>query len=298
LRQKAFTLIELLVVIAIIAILAAILFPVFAQAKIAAKATVAISNLKEASLAIIMYSNDVDDCFPLAFSDDPTGQGYWSWQGKVQPYVKNWGVLLNPMIVAPSGTSTAIYQRMEHMGTLPVKGAVVNMPAKNGVYPIDNFLSGNVNAELDGIMGFGALEWGYSSGTNPNTGFPSITTTSVGNPADNVMVTPATAWDYWMGIFGNLGSPFANCATWSPGTYDAVPSSWGFTGPVTLKPNPSYESGYASQAVGCYYPSGITALAAVDGHVKTMDYRGQLMGRTTLSSGVVVMTHYWPQGTY
>jgi prepilin-type N-terminal cleavage/methylation domain-containing protein len=59
--KKAFTLIELLVVIAIIAILAAILFPVFAQAKLAAKKTADLSNLKQLGLASMMYVNDYDD---------------------------------------------------------------------------------------------------------------------------------------------------------------------------------------------------------------------------------------------
>jgi len=59
--KKAFTLIELLVVIAIIAILAAILFPVFAQAKAAAKVTVAISQMKQLGTAMVMYSTDADD---------------------------------------------------------------------------------------------------------------------------------------------------------------------------------------------------------------------------------------------
>lgn len=63
--QKGFTLIELLVVIAIIAILAAILFPVFAQAKAAAKKTTCISNNKQIALATMMYANDYDDHLPL-----------------------------------------------------------------------------------------------------------------------------------------------------------------------------------------------------------------------------------------
>ena len=65
-KQRAFTLIELLVVIAIIAILAAILFPVFAQAKLAAKKASTISNIKQTSLGLIMYCGDVDDIFPMA----------------------------------------------------------------------------------------------------------------------------------------------------------------------------------------------------------------------------------------
>lgn len=62
--KKAFTLIELLVVIAIIAILAAILFPVFAQAKVAAKKTAALSNQKQIALGLLMYTADYDDLWP------------------------------------------------------------------------------------------------------------------------------------------------------------------------------------------------------------------------------------------
>ncbi len=69
---SGFTLIELLVVIAIIAILAAILFPVFAQAKMAAKKTVALSNEKQVGLSILMYNNDYDDSFAQS------EYGYWS----------------------------------------------------------------------------------------------------------------------------------------------------------------------------------------------------------------------------
>lgn len=67
-RNRAFTLIELLVVIAIIAILAAILFPVFAQAKEAAKKTAALSNVKQGATSIIIYTADYDDTFPLSSS--------------------------------------------------------------------------------------------------------------------------------------------------------------------------------------------------------------------------------------
>ncbi|RYG44551.1 prepilin-type N-terminal cleavage/methylation domain-containing protein [bacterium] len=73
--RKAFTLIELLVVIAIIAVLAAILFPVFAQAKEAAKKTACLSQMKQQATATLMYAGDVDDLPPIAFPKI-VGDGY------------------------------------------------------------------------------------------------------------------------------------------------------------------------------------------------------------------------------
>jgi len=105
-NKKAFTLIELLVVIAIIAILAAILFPVFAQAKLAAKKTASLSNVKELGLAEIMYQNDYDDYFVMAFStgsatamNPATGKvsSYGlSWVSPIEPYIKNFGLMVDP----------------------------------------------------------------------------------------------------------------------------------------------------------------------------------------------------------
>jgi prepilin-type N-terminal cleavage/methylation domain-containing protein len=111
--RKGFTLIELLVVIAIIAILAAILFPVFAQARAAARKTSCLSNLKQLGLGFQMYTQDYDETFPgIAFGNNP-GQGWpWTvfpgsvdWTGVftvgIQPYVKNMQLLQ-----CPSGTET------------------------------------------------------------------------------------------------------------------------------------------------------------------------------------------------
>jgi len=79
--KKAFTLIELLVVITIIAILAAILFPVFARAKAAAKQTVCISNLKQIGTAMTLYMGDNDDIFPYAVdASDKFDPAIWASQ--------------------------------------------------------------------------------------------------------------------------------------------------------------------------------------------------------------------------
>jgi len=106
-KNRAFTLIELLVVIAIIAILAAILFPVFAQAKAAAKSIASLSNTKQLALAVLMYQNDFDDSFPLNtyWQAGPAGTGlgfpsakiYFStWGWEIAPYVKSAGLWQDP----------------------------------------------------------------------------------------------------------------------------------------------------------------------------------------------------------
>lgn len=91
-NKKAFTLIELLVVIAIIAILAAILFPVFAQAKLAAKKTTSLSNVKELGLGLIMYGADYDDRFgnsEYGSGDATNSRIYDNWANDVFPYIKS-----------------------------------------------------------------------------------------------------------------------------------------------------------------------------------------------------------------
>src|SRR5580692_10715245 len=104
-KKRAFTLIELLVVIAIIAILAAILFPVFAQAKRAAKTTTALSGFKQSSLAYLMYVNDYDDTVPLQrfWTNNQEWSTWYTWRYAVYPYVKNPGIWLDPN--APSATN-------------------------------------------------------------------------------------------------------------------------------------------------------------------------------------------------
>ncbi len=110
----AFTLIELLVVIAIIAILAAILFPVFAQAREKARQTTCLSNLKQIGLGVMQYVQDYDECFPHQNFDyrETPGRAEWNpftWKEMIEPYVKNgyqwnaWGSTNNTPVLMAAG---------------------------------------------------------------------------------------------------------------------------------------------------------------------------------------------------
>ena len=99
LRPSGFTLIELLVVIAIIAILAAILFPVFAQARDKARQTTCISNAKQLALGVLMYAQDYDEALPVQENQVPK---FWldtaaaNWCRGIMPYAKNRQIYLCP----------------------------------------------------------------------------------------------------------------------------------------------------------------------------------------------------------
>ncbi|MBU0609791.1 MAG: DUF1559 domain-containing protein [Armatimonadetes bacterium] len=93
--KKGFTLIELLVVIAIIAILAAILFPVFAKAREKARQSSCLSNTKQIGLAVMQYAQDYDERMPMTYTQNPNT----NWAQNIAPYAKN-----NQVLDCPSST--------------------------------------------------------------------------------------------------------------------------------------------------------------------------------------------------
>src|SRR2546421_3080788 len=113
-RRRGFTLIELLVVIAIIAILAAILFPVFATARESARATSCLSNSKQIALGQLMYVQDYDETIIPSFNvnryvNPRAAQEIGCWVNLIQPYIKNRQILLCPSWVV-ANTAKAMDQ--------------------------------------------------------------------------------------------------------------------------------------------------------------------------------------------
>lgn len=164
----AFTLIELLVVIAIIAILAAILFPVFAQAKAAAKKTADLSNQKQIATAIFLYAGDNDELTCRTHHDLGPGEtiaNLWTWYQPLQPYIKNQDIFCDPSLsdtvtVFPSPLFNlavwASYRTDYLINGFFAHGASLGLPSR----PAEQILMGERHA---GIAFFDYHPWGSSS---------------------------------------------------------------------------------------------------------------------------------------
>ncbi len=138
--RKGFTLIELLVVIAIIAILAAILFPVFARAKAKAQETQCLSNVKQLALAVLTYTSDWDNYTPLQWSQPTSSDPILDVWQTLAPYIKTVDILQCP--VAPN--------------TVDMSGAITNGEGLSSTsYAISGRqLTVNDWAQADGLFGY------------------------------------------------------------------------------------------------------------------------------------------------
>ncbi len=254
--RRAFTLIELLVVIAIIAILAAILFPVFAQAREAAKKTAAINNAKQMTLGFIQYATDNDDIYPLGGilgARDPIALANpalaaTDWQNSVYPYIKN------EDIFKLSG-DTAKKQRIQ---TLPNCGQIVT------------------GSQTQSTKNYSATSWLSSYRLHSSTR-QAATQSSLGAPSDFILLThgqrPVLGGS---GANGRQTSSIPDRAGDTCSLWNAVYSQ-ATDGGANHIVNATNNTGYGSAP---HFKDGMVS-AFADGHVKFYSFsftRGAALG--------------------
>lgn len=214
-RNTAFTLIELLVVIAIIAILAAILFPVFAQAREKARTTSCLSNQKQASTAMLMYVQDYDEEFAPCWNMPQTGPGdcsqwfnwgggYRTWVYMVQPYTKNLDMFHCPSAVNfPNIWNGGIYDWIANIQLWPDMGLNYQYlsPVNNGDW------CNRYGVPQGQIANPANLVLFVDSGESYNSGGGVVS--MVVDPPDGVTSPYTLGWGGW-GVDGALG-PHGNC---------------------------------------------------------------------------------------
>ncbi|MBP8955423.1 MAG: DUF1559 domain-containing protein [Armatimonadetes bacterium] len=181
-RRRGFTLIELLVVIAIIAILAAILFPVFARAREKARQASCLSNCKQLALAFLMYAQDYDETMPMAVY--PDWQTYWDtkidWSGNI----------IGAGLITP-------YTKNDQISQCPsIKGMSSDRPYSGYAYNISYV------------------------GCSPAIGGSPATLAAINQPSKTVLLCDSAVWSTWTNeLYGNnlLHSPAHPYMAWDPG---------------------------------------------------------------------------------
>ncbi len=285
--HKGFTLIELLVVIAIIAILAAILFPVFAQARDKARQTACLSNMKQASLAVIMYQQDYDETFPLT-TQEVLGETYnydMSWVKAVQPYSKNLQMFVCPNGAYDTSTDGKPDADPTHSGkagseTAQSTWVTIGGPvASYGLPPTQQVLQGTNNVKnyayfgptpyvtynpaplWQGLGGFADVQ---SAGACFIPGFvtPSLANAQLARPAEEVLIEENQFWDS------------------------------GGCGGFPAYPRPRHAKEAADKSKTPAWPKGIINIAYVDGHSKA--FKPQSLFDVTSDPAGNFYTHYWP----
>jgi len=297
-HRGAFTLIELLVVIAIIAILAAILFPVFAQAREQARKTTCLSNTKQISLAVLMYVQDYDESFPLEASPDWANDpnAFWTgtmrvWQNDVQPYMKSFPLCICPDAYWRNSNPTQSDDSFYDYGLAP----------NSTPYGVGNWTDSYYNGAVGAAPGVGGeVAWQGIGGLSPvaswlGTPLPSTTSgstlASVGAPADMTMLSDANMYDWWLDDWpmpGITSDTFWYVITGWYGGSDPYPVGTDYPrfGPIARHSQATKTAGPMIRL-----SMGIMNVAFVDGHAKGMNV-GQYFQQSTIG-GQQVYRHLW-----
>lgn len=204
-----FTLIELLVVIAIIAILAAILFPVFASAREKARQTACVNNMKQLGIGLMQYAQDNDECFPVGITSY-RGAG---WAGQILPYVKDVRAF-----TCPSDNDPLVDWIISYGLNQSIVWAAPSCSNNVAPFQMSQFTSPPVTVMIFEVQGF---EWnpsqdrpsgGWSGGSPTGNGFPpscAANCTNVGAVSYNLFgchTAPSINVGYTTGVFEGEGA--------------------------------------------------------------------------------------------
>ncbi len=276
-RKTGFTLIELLVVIAIIAILAAILFPVFARARDAAKKTASLNNVKQLGLAQFMYAGDNDDVVCPAIDENQRVNGVdvtGTWLMRLVPYVKNFDIMLSPNATnqrRPVLTGTTLTSG----GTLYSYGMGMRWRAYAGKEPgsggaNSTWATAYGNALYDGVGGYvpgataaanyyGAADFCGTGVTPTLRASASLSLSAIARPSETALLYDARSYD--AGFM---------CFELAPAPIDATDPGSPYQG-VNFEGRYTFEGNIAQASVSnTRYRIGIGTVAMTDGSAKAL----------------------------
>jgi len=301
--RKGFTLIELLVVIAIIAILAAILFPVFAQAKQAAKKTAVLSNAKQLGLAELMYSADNDDVFsPVAgFSG---GWNLPSFAVLVFPYVKNAGLFMDPFSPAKINDNPFVLNSQWAMP--PRRFASQWCPQSNtdlsgcafGAYNAKTRaeITGGQRWIRDGVGGVwkDTTQWMNWASYGYKDVYPSMSQTQIARIADTLLVCQANHFDM---MWSQDWNPDEAYRYWGDGVFNLYGNMNMNTAPASRVGANGVQAGIVPTNVYSLqvWPTGQNVHVYADGHAKVRSWKEMHSKAVYDSNGVGYLAYAAPE---